>query len=137
MAPVLRPANPIGASGYADVFCLSTLLSIIAARVADTSVTRRDPFKSARAIARALDDSQTDMYLVVHNLDGPRFRTPKIQTTLSILASSPRIRVLASIDHCRVPLRMGHCYEIAGNHTLIFLVQYGILPQRVHSGLST
>ncbi|CEO99774.1 Origin recognition complex subunit 2 [Plasmodiophora brassicae] len=91
-------------SGYADVFCLSTLLSIIAARVADTSVTRRDPFKSARAIARALDDSQTDMYLVVHNLDGPRFRTPKIQTTLSILASSPRIRVLASIDHCRVPL---------------------------------
>ncbi|KAJ2077394.1 Origin recognition complex subunit 2 [Coemansia sp. RSA 988] len=43
-----------------------------------------------------------DMYIVVHNIDGPCLR--KHQAALAVLASSPGVHFLASIDHIEAPL---------------------------------
>jgi hypothetical protein len=45
------------------------------------------------------------VYLIIHNIDGMAFRTPKAQTVLSILATIPQIHIVASIDHINAPLR--------------------------------
>lgn len=45
-----------------------------------------------------------DVYLVIHNLDGPTLRVPKILSLLALLAAHPRVHLLASIDHIRAPL---------------------------------
>ncbi|KAM0752498.1 origin recognition complex subunit 2 [Meredithblackwellia eburnea MCA 4105] len=44
------------------------------------------------------------IYVAIHNLDGPVFRTPKNLGLLALLASHPRIHLIATIDHLRAPL---------------------------------
>ena len=45
-----------------------------------------------------------EIFLVVHNIDGPSLRSDNAQAPLSILAQCPAIHVLASIDHINAPL---------------------------------
>jgi origin recognition complex subunit 2 len=44
------------------------------------------------------------LYIVIHNLDGQNLRNEKTQTMLSILANSPNIHLIASIDHINAGL---------------------------------
>jgi origin recognition complex subunit 2 len=48
--------------------------------------------------------SDKDLYLVIHNIDSPSLHTPKSLAILSLLASSPRIHLIASFDHLHTPL---------------------------------
>ena len=45
-----------------------------------------------------------DVFLIIHNIDGPMLRGETAQTALSLLAQSPSIHILASIDHINAPL---------------------------------
>ena len=45
-----------------------------------------------------------EVYLIIHNIDGPMLRGETAQTALSLLAQSPSIHILASIDHINAPL---------------------------------
>ncbi|WWC85931.1 uncharacterized protein L201_000801 [Kwoniella dendrophila CBS 6074] len=64
--------------------------------------------------------SKNDLYLIIHNLDSPTLRKPQAIATLSLLASSPRIHIIASFDHLHTPLLFSpslnntppHKYEI-------------------------
>jgi len=44
------------------------------------------------------------LFLLIHNLDGAMLRTEKAQSVMAHLAQSPRICVMASIDHINAPL---------------------------------
>jgi origin recognition complex subunit 2 len=44
------------------------------------------------------------LFLVVHNIDAPSLRTHKAAACIAALASTPRIHVVASIDHINAPL---------------------------------
>ncbi|ODN75991.1 hypothetical protein L202_05957 [Cryptococcus amylolentus CBS 6039] len=44
------------------------------------------------------------LYLVIHNIDAPALRSPKSLAILSLLASCPRIHLIASYDHVHTPL---------------------------------
>ncbi len=44
------------------------------------------------------------LFIIVHNIDGPMLRGGNAQTVLSLLAQSPAIHMLASIDHINAPL---------------------------------
>ncbi|KAL1407093.1 Origin recognition complex subunit 2 [Vanrija albida] len=44
------------------------------------------------------------LFLVLHNIDAPALRTPKALAALSLLASSPRIHLVATFDHVNTPL---------------------------------
>ncbi|KIK91774.1 hypothetical protein PAXRUDRAFT_830545, partial [Paxillus rubicundulus Ve08.2h10] len=52
---------------------------------------------SSRARARHL-------YLVIHNIDAPPMRTPKLKNCLALLALNPNIHLVASIDRLNAPL---------------------------------
>jgi origin recognition complex subunit 2 len=44
------------------------------------------------------------LFLFIHNIDSAPFRTSKAKSSLSTLASSPRIHLVASVDHVNAPL---------------------------------
>jgi len=48
--------------------------------------------------------SETELYLIIHNIDAAPLRTAKAKSLLSLLAHNPRIHVIASIDHINAPL---------------------------------
>ena len=50
------------------------------------------------------DSVTDDLYLLIHNIDGPMLRNDVAQTILSRLASHPRIHIVCSIDHVTAPL---------------------------------
>ncbi len=45
------------------------------------------------------------LYLVAHNIDGNAFRVPKNRAALALLALTPHIHVVASVDHVAAPTR--------------------------------
>ncbi|KAG9042202.1 Origin recognition complex subunit 2 [Tulasnella sp. UAMH 9824] len=44
------------------------------------------------------------LYITVHSIDSPMLRTAKSKAVLSLLASSPRIHLVGSVDHMNAPL---------------------------------
>ncbi|KAK8845501.1 hypothetical protein IAR55_006214 [Kwoniella newhampshirensis] len=48
--------------------------------------------------------AKAPLYLVIHNIDSPSLRSPKALSILSLLASSPLIRLIATYDHLHTPL---------------------------------
>ena len=50
------------------------------------------------------EDVPSEVFLIIHNIDGPSLRGDKPQTSLSLLAKCPRIHIIASIDHINAPL---------------------------------
>ncbi|OCF36182.1 hypothetical protein I316_02054 [Kwoniella heveanensis BCC8398] len=48
--------------------------------------------------------SDKDLYLVIHNIDSPSLRSPRSLNILSLLSSSPRIKLIATFDHLHTPL---------------------------------
>ncbi|KAL0077033.1 origin recognition complex subunit 2-domain-containing protein [Phycomyces blakesleeanus] len=51
------------------------------------------------------DEREFDhLYLVIHNLDGANLRNERAQTVLSMLANSPNIHLIASVDHINAGL---------------------------------
>lgn len=44
------------------------------------------------------------LFLLIHNIDSPNFRSPKVKSQLAALASHKRIHLIASIDHVNAPL---------------------------------
>jgi len=59
------------------------------------------------AICQRLSDPSkppATVYLVIHNLEGLALRQDKAQGAIAQLASSPRLRLIASIDHINAPL---------------------------------
>ena len=44
------------------------------------------------------------LFLLIHNIDSPNLRSPKVKSQLAVLASHTRIHLIASIDHVNAPL---------------------------------
>ena len=44
------------------------------------------------------------IFLVIHNIDGQMLRSDTAQTALSVLAQSPSVHIIASVDHINAPL---------------------------------
>ena len=45
------------------------------------------------------------LYLLIHNIDGPGFRTQAVQTAFSYIAASDRVHMVATVDHINAPLQ--------------------------------
>ncbi|WVW81924.1 hypothetical protein I302_103927 [Kwoniella bestiolae CBS 10118] len=66
--------------------------------------------------------SKNNLYLIIHNLDSTSLRKPISLSILSLLASSPRIHLIATFDHLHTPLLFSpsltntppHTYEEGG-----------------------
>jgi origin recognition complex subunit 2 len=61
----------------------------------------------AKGLTRYLfPPTDEDLFLIIHNIDGPMLRAEKVQTVLSMLADVPNVHLLASVDHINSPLSM-------------------------------
>ncbi|KAJ2380371.1 Origin recognition complex subunit 2 [Coemansia sp. RSA 2611] len=92
-------------NGYFPALNLKQSLEKIAFEILDLSIASGSVADLASLISGYFNSSSCavdKMYIVVHNIDGPCLR--KHQTSLAVLASNPRIHLLASIDHIEAPL---------------------------------
>ena len=55
-------------------------------------------------IASPDEGSPKNLFLIIHNIDGAMLRGEAAQNVLSVLAHSPAVHILASIDHINAPL---------------------------------
>ncbi|KAJ2778351.1 Origin recognition complex subunit 2 [Coemansia javaensis] len=92
-------------NGYFPALNLKQSLEKIASEILGLADTTGSPADLAALIHGYIGTAACGvetMYIVVHNIDGQCLR--KHQATLAVLASSPHIRLLASIDHIEAPL---------------------------------
>ncbi|KAJ2272842.1 Origin recognition complex subunit 2 [Coemansia sp. RSA 371] len=91
-------------NGYFPALNLKQTLEKIASEALELSAT--GSVADIAALIHGYFESKSreidHMYVVVHNIDGLCLR--KHQAALSVLASSPRIHFLASVDHIEAPL---------------------------------
>lgn len=60
-----------------------------------------------------VEDSDSFVCVVIHNIDGPGLRDSETQQYLARLASCTHIRIVASIDHVNAPLcKFSYCHQI-------------------------
>ena len=59
--------------------------------------------KAKRAVT-ATSVVPSEIFFVIHNIDGQMLRSDTAQSALSILAQSPSIHIVASVDHINAPL---------------------------------
>ena len=62
------------------------------------------PHEQAAELLEKIEDRGEPVYLVVHNLDGPALRSERAQAALALLAASPLVRLICSVDHINAPL---------------------------------
>ena len=60
--------------------------------------------EQADCILKAYNTMADDLYLVVHNIDGPMLRNESTQSIFAKLAGHPSIHLICSIDHINAPL---------------------------------
>ena len=101
-------------NGYFPGLTVKQVLHTLSCDLLGQVGTFKNHSEHAKSICRVLEENQDgeeegdrcvkEVFLIVHNIDGPSLRSEKAQTPLSILAQSPHIRVVASIDHINASL---------------------------------
>ncbi|WWD22454.1 hypothetical protein CI109_106945 [Kwoniella shandongensis] len=79
--------------------------------IPSTSNKKKDQHSQFSALAKS------PLYLVLHNIDSPSLRSPRSLAILSLLASSPRIRILATYDHLHTALIFSSTLTNSPPHT--------------------
>ncbi|KAI0933506.1 hypothetical protein AcV5_005634 [Taiwanofungus camphoratus] len=115
-----RKGHVVVANGFQPSFALKDLLSAIeqipafqasfpalASAAAGTSIEAQTQriYDLFSAPWPPVSPGAGDLYLVLHNIDGPALRSAKAKSSLATLALCPRIHLVASIDHIGAPLR--------------------------------
>lgn len=97
-------------NGFFPGLIIKQVLNAVTSEILHHSAAFKTNFEHARFIVKNLqtknEDARTafEMYFIIHNIDGLSLRGESAQTSLSILAQSPYIHMLASIDHINAPL---------------------------------
>jgi origin recognition complex subunit 2 len=96
------------ANSFQPSFSLKELFSSIERipGIQNLPLTANNIEKQARRIYDffALFPAKHRLFLVIHNIDAPVFRTTKAKSCLSLLALNPHIHFIASVDRINAPL---------------------------------
>lgn len=74
------------------------------AESADAATGSSNESQLARIRACFSSSDVKPLFLLIHNIDSPNLRSPKVKSQLATLASHTRIHLIASIDHVNAPL---------------------------------
>ncbi|MCH96279.1 origin recognition complex subunit 2-like, partial [Trifolium medium] len=103
-------------NGYLQAINLKQVLIALAELLCDQvkakrKVSGRQPFNTQSMedlltflYEAEVEDSDSFVCVVIHNIDGPGLRDSETQQYLARLASCTHIRIVASIDHVNAPL---------------------------------
>jgi hypothetical protein len=61
----------------------------------------------------------SELFIIVHNLDGPMLRSNKSQDVLSRLAKMEHIHMVASIDHINAPLSKFYLFRFCNSSMIV------------------
>lgn len=97
--------------GYFPGLSIKQVLSQISGDILNQSGSFKSDMEQALFIKQTLEGEKAEagkfsreIFLVIHNIDGVSLRDANSQNCLSILAQSPSIHILASIDHINATL---------------------------------
>ena len=88
-------------NGFFPSLSIKDILNIITVEILDIEETFSSTTEQLGKIFASLTH---DLYLLIHNIDGPKLRSNKVQSTLAHLASHPLVHLVCSIDHINAPL---------------------------------
>lgn len=96
-------------NGYFPGLTVKHILSTLSSDLLGHSGSFKSHSEHAQFISNTLEkrsgkDAPCEVFLLVHNLDGPMLRNESTQTALSILAASRHVHVIASVDHINAAL---------------------------------
>jgi len=109
-------------NGYFPSLSLKRLLLSLSEGLFRCTETPSDLIAHAALISELFGDlpesDTTEVFLVVHSLDGVALRTQKAQEILCQLAAQPRIHMIASVDHLCAPFLWD--YYMAGKYNFVW-----------------
>ena len=93
-------------NGFFPELNIKQILNQLSIELLGHSGTFKTNLEHAHFIAKTLltKVNKIELFLIVHNIDGLSLRSESSQTALCVLAQSPSIHMLASIDHINAPL---------------------------------
>ncbi|BES99950.1 unnamed protein product [Nesidiocoris tenuis] len=92
-------------NGFFPGVTLKEILDSLAEGVLKMKKIPPSPAELLEAVdAKLRSPKAADVFVLVHNLDGPPLRAEKTQAALARLAAIPKIHIVASIDHINSPL---------------------------------
>jgi origin recognition complex subunit 2 len=98
------------ANGFQPAFNLKDFFQCIEGKISGidalSPLSSSAPESQARRICSFFSQSprHSHLYIIIHNIDAPAFRSPRSKSCLSLLALQPSIHLVASIDHTNAPL---------------------------------
>ena len=105
-------------NGYFPGLSLKQGFSLLTSELLDHSGSFKSLTEHAQFIINGLEKqlgkkkspkrTPREVFIIIHNLDGPNLRNSKAQTALSLLASSNLIHLIASVDHINSALLWDH-----------------------------
>lgn len=101
----LHDRNCVVVNGFFPSLTIKHLLTSISQDVLDMKAQAySDVMEQVREICRVADEAEEQLYLIVHNIDGPMLRNERAQSVLASLAAHDRFHLICSIDHINAPL---------------------------------
>ncbi|VDP32634.1 unnamed protein product, partial [Soboliphyme baturini] len=107
-AKLLGTYNHIVLHGYQPSASVKQLLALLVERLRlkISPSSSSSPIELSYAVCQALESMKKpcDVFIVVHNIDGVALRNHVAQTVLCVLADSPFVHIIASVDHVNAAL---------------------------------
>ncbi len=101
----LSESDCIIINGFFPSLTLKHVLTAFTDDILGISSSFANPAEHLNAICDALRNPNVcDVFLLIHNIDGPMLRGDKTQSALAQLASQPKVHLLCSVDHINAPL---------------------------------
>ncbi|KAK0453156.1 origin recognition complex, subunit 2 [Armillaria borealis] len=103
-----KAGHVVVANGFQPNFSIKDLLNSIEAIPGVLSIPESSTAieSQARRISTFFSQpsQKRSLFIIIHNIDSPSLRATKSKACLALLASNPRIHVVASVDHINAPL---------------------------------
>ena len=105
----LSQCSHLTVDGFSPNLSIKEILTTLMSNLCNSKLTFKTHYEHAKFICKHLesrnqDGKKPEVFIVIHNIDGPMLRSDGAQTALSILAESPFLHVIASVDHINAPL---------------------------------
>ena len=97
-------------NGFFPGLTIKEILNVVTSEILHHSTVFRTNFEHARFVVNTLQANNEgartnfEIYFIIHNIDGLSLRGESAQASLGILAQSPFIHMVASVDHLNASL---------------------------------
>ncbi|KAI8513691.1 Origin recognition complex subunit 2 [Branchiostoma belcheri] len=101
---VLRDTVQMVVNGYFPSITVKHILNSITEEVLEHTGSFRSVQDQLTFIRDTFEETGEELFLFIHNIDGPMLRGEKVQSVLCQLAQVGGVRIIATIDHINAPL---------------------------------